>query len=191
MSLVSKINEQAASVEVIVVPSAFNAAVNISPSLPPVKGSLCVDTTVAQSLFVGDGSTWNALVPTFTLVSPTPQLPQLALSAGGATTNANWGLQRTGNIGTMTIYADIVVTIAGSGNLITSAVGSVPFIFRPLITDRIVQCPVSVDGTIQTGSVKISTLGTLTFYSGFGATGFGTGPGNNGVMQCTFSYPIV
>lgn len=191
MSLVSEINGQAATVEVIVVPSAFNAAVNISPSLPPTKGSLCVDTTVAQSLFMGDGTTWNALVPTFSLVSPTPQLPQLSLSAGGAVTNANWSLQRTGNIVTMTMTANIVVAIAGSGNLITSTVGAVPFIYRPLLADKIAQCPVSVDGTVQTGSVKISTLGTLTFYSGFGATGFGTGPGNNGVMQCSVSYAVI
>lgn len=193
MSLVSEINNQAAAVQTIVVPQVINASTNSSSTLPPIKGSLCTDPAVATKLYMGDGTNWNSIIPSSQVFSNggTGTLAQLSLSALSTPTVGDWNICSFGNIVVITIQATMVVAIGGSGQQIVSQAGAVPLIYRPsLLGSKTVQVPVQVNGVVQTGSVVVGTDGTLTIYSGWGTTGFGT-TGNNGIMQCSFVYGII
>ena len=55
----SEINTQYCDIQKIVLPLGKNIATNVSPSLPPINGSMCSDASQPGSLFVGNGTTWS------------------------------------------------------------------------------------------------------------------------------------
>jgi hypothetical protein len=115
-------------------------------------------------------------------------LPILSLTAGGAAATEDWSIQKVGKTVMININAAVAVTIAVNGNLIVSTAGILPSKYRPL-ADKIAQCVVQSNSTVATGYVKISTAGTLTFYTDYGVTGF-SNAGVSGPMMGTFIYSI-
>lgn len=57
----SEINNQPVTIEQIVVPLGVNIATNASPSLTPINGALAQDVSKPGSLFIGNGTNWEAV----------------------------------------------------------------------------------------------------------------------------------
>jgi hypothetical protein len=92
-------------------------------------------------------------------------LPELRLTAGGATGTAPWHLQKLGRVLFIGIGESTEVPVVGAGTIMVSQPGAVPAAYISPTTPRHGTCRVTNNGIDQIGYVKLLGNGQLEFYT--------------------------
>lgn len=165
----SEINNQAVSVQRLVIPVGTGIATNTSPSIPPIAGSMAYDATTPGIPYTGDGTLWQGTsgvndTPTFLSVTlqtiggtakpldyyETGIIP--ITWSGGMAATENLKFSRIGNI--VTLKCD---------NLVSAAIASAPTVANAALPTRlqptytlVFAIPVSNNGAIPATPGSIS-----------------------------------
>lgn len=81
--MTSEINDQACTIQTLVLPSGVGIASNSSSSLTPILGSLATDVSKPGSIFIGNGSSWGNT--TFGLLYGNSFAPTITAGSGAGT----------------------------------------------------------------------------------------------------------
>lgn len=162
----SQINTQVATVQRILAPSATGIKTNSSPSIPADHGSLAVDITDANHLYVGDGTNWRNVsggIDSVTVVDAPGQ--SIVLAGQPSLMNCHLTIQAI-TIGTtiqvsLSIFINQTINSTGAGDWLT-APGIIPVGLRP-------------SGPLFFPYTMLSTAGLVTTY-------FEVNPSNSGVV---------
>lgn len=164
--MTSQINTQVATVERMVVPTGSGMVNNVSPSIPPIFGSLAVDPTNDSNLYMGDGTVWrNVSGGVRNVQSYTASNISLSLAGQPTLTNCTINIQEfttgaSGNVKqvilSLAVNRSITTTSAGDW---ASAAGVIPLAYRPA-SALYFPCTIFTAGGIVNSYFEINSSGT-------------------------------